>query len=373
MTRVAITGAFGFLGWHTACRLRAIHGVESIRLGRAALADPVALDNALSKVDAVLHLAGVNRAETDEQVESGNADLAEALASAVSRQSRPVDVVYSNSIQATLDSPYGRAKRAAARTIGEAVRKGGGRFADVLLPNLFGEHGRPNYNSFVATFAHTVVLGEEPKVTADNEVSLLHAQGGAAALIDALGTTGRTQPSGEPHGVAEVASRLQAMHELYSAGGQVPPLTTTFDVDLFNTYRAAVWDSRPGLYPMSPQVHSDPRGGLFEAVRAHGGTGQAFVSTTRPGQLRGDHYHLHKVERFLVVQGEAEIGLRRLLHDKVTTFRLSGERPSFVDMPTMWVHNIRNVGDQDLVTVFWADQLLDADNPDQYPEKVMRP
>jgi UDP-2-acetamido-2,6-beta-L-arabino-hexul-4-ose reductase len=36
----------------------------------------------------------------------------------------------------------------------------------------------------------------------------------------------------------------------------------------------------------------------------------------------------------------------------------------------MWVHNIRNVGDGDLITMFWADQLLDADRPDQYPEKV---
>jgi UDP-2-acetamido-2,6-beta-L-arabino-hexul-4-ose reductase len=89
-----------------------------------------------------------------------------------------------------------------------------------------------------------------------------------------------------------------------------------------------------------------------------------------PGAQRGDHYHLRKVERFFVVKGEAEIALRRLLHDDVVTFRLSGDRPSFADMPTLWVHNIRNVGDDDLVTVFWADQLLDPQHPDQYPERV---
>ena len=89
-----------------------------------------------------------------------------------------------------------------------------------------------------------------------------------------------------------------------------------------------------------------------------------------PGALRGDHYHLRKVERFFVVKGEAEIALRRLLHDDVVTFRLSGDRPSFVDMPTLWAHNIRNVGDDDLVTMFWADQLLDREHPDQYPERV---
>ncbi len=93
------------------------------------------------------------------------------------------------------------------------------------------------------------------------------------------------------------------------------------------------------------------------------------MSSTRPGHTRGDHYHLRKVERFFVIAGEAEISLRRLLHDDVVTFRLSGERPSFVDMPTMWVHNIRNVGDGELVTLFWSDQLLDADQSGPVPRE----
>ena len=124
------------------------------------------------------------------------------------------------------------------------------------------------------------------------------------------------------------------------------------------------------MFPIAPKVHSDQRGDLMETVRSHGGTGQSFVSTTLPGQMRGDHYHLHKVERFFVLKGEAEISLRRLRHDDVVTFRMSGARPAFVDMPTLWVHNIRNVGEAELITVFWADQLLDPENPDQYPERV---
>ena len=96
----------------------------------------------------------------------------------------------------------------------------------------------------------------------------------------------------------------------------------------------------------------------------------AFMSTTLPGQKRGEHYHLHKVERFFVVKGEAEIELRRLLHDEVVTFQLSGAKPSFVDMPTLWVHNIRNVGEGELITMFWSDQLLDMDNPDQFAETI---
>lgn len=365
--RVAITGGFGFLGWHAACRLRAVHGVDAVRLGRAAFASPAVLADALAGVDAVLHVAGVNRAGSDAEVEEGNRALAATLATAITSLGRPVDVAYANSVQATLDNPYGRGKAAAAALLGDAVRAGGGHFADVLLPNLFGEHGRPAYNSFVATFVHEVAAGRTPDVTGDRRIPLLHAQDAAAALISSLGRDREEAVAGEPRGIGEVLGLLQEAHALYATRGEIPPLPGRFETNLFNTYRAAAF---PAMWPLSPQVHADDRGALFETVRAHGGTGQAFVSTTRPGQLRGDHYHLHKVERFFVVAGEAEIRLRRLLHDDVVTFRLSGERPAYVDMPTLWVHNIRNVGSTELVTMFWADQLLDPDNPDQYPERV---
>ncbi len=371
MSKVAITGGRGFLGWHTACRLRALHGMEAVLLGRAELASPQALATCLADVDSVLHIAGVNRAETDAEVEQGNVALAETLATALTSLNRPVDVVFANSVQAQLDNPYGRGKAAAATLLAETTRRTGGHFANLLLPNLFGEHGRPGYNSFVATFAHEVVAGRSPSVSGDREIELLHAQDAAAALIAAIGTdTAAEVVAGEPILISDVLAAFEQMREIYSSRGEIPDLSTPMRRNLFNTYRAAAF---PDMWPITPQLHSDPRGDLFEAVRAHGGTSMTYASTTRPGQKRGEHYHLHKVERFVVVQGEAEIQLRRLLHDEVITFRVSGAQPAIIDMPTMWVHNIRNVADTDLVTLFWADQLLDPDNPDQFPELIQFP
>lgn len=367
MTRVAITGGFGFLGWHTACRLRALHQVEPVRLGRDDFADAERLAEKLVGVDIVIHIAGVNRAASDEAVEQGNITLAETLAAAVEEQGRPIDVVFANSVQADLDNAYGRGKARAAEVVGSAAKASGGHFADLLLPNLFGEHGRPGYNSFVATFVHEVVAGRTPTVSGDREIPLLHAQDAAAALIAAAGTNVRIIVGAESIAISEVLARFQEFHALYAIRGEVPDISTPMRRNLFNTYRAAAF---PEMWPVSPQVHTDNRGDLFETVRAHGGSGMAFMSTTLPGQKRGEHYHLHKVERFFVVKGEAEIELRRLLHDDVVTFRLSGDSPSFVDMPALWVHNIRNVGDSELVTMFWADQLLDMDSPDQFPETI---
>ena len=365
--RVAITGGYGFLGWHTACHLRAVHRADPLRLGRDDFADPGTLRRKLREVDSVIHVAGVNRADSDDEVEQGNVELARVLADALTANGKPVDVSFANSVQADIDNPYGRGKSRAGQLLSEAVRALGGRAADLLLPNLFGEHGRPGYNSFVATFAHEVAAGRIPSVTGDREIELLHAQDAAATLIGSLGQDVRRVVPGEPISISHVLELFQEFHGLYRDRGEVPDISTPMRRNLFNTYRAVMF---PGMWPMSPQVHSDNRGTLFESVRSHGGTGMAFISTTRPGEKRGEHYHLHKVERFFVVKGEAEIELRRLLHDDVVTFRLSGERPSFVDMPALWVHNIRNVGDTELITMFWADQLLNPENPDQYPEKI---
>jgi UDP-2-acetamido-2,6-beta-L-arabino-hexul-4-ose reductase len=365
--KIAITGGFGFLGWQTACRLRALHNVDPVRLGRDDFADAARLAERIVGVRRIIHIAGVNRADSDEAVEQGNVALAETLAAAVRANGARVELVYANSVQAELDNPYGRGKARAAGILKAVIDQVGGSFADLLLPNLFGEHGRPGYNSFVATFAHEVASGRTPHVTGDREIRLLHAQDAAAALIGALGRDTREVVDAEAIAISEVLRFFTEAHELYATRGEVPDISTSMRRNLFNTYRAAAF---PDMWPVAPQVHSDNRGDLFETVRSHGGTGMAFMSSTLPGQKRGEHYHLHKVERFFVVKGEAEIELRRLLHDDVVTFRLSGDKPSFVDMPTLWVHNIRNVGDSELITMFWADQLLDMDNPDQYPETI---
>jgi len=366
--KVAITGAHGFLGWHTACRLQAVHGIEPVRIGRDDFVDPDRLGHVLNDVDAVLHLAGVNRSDNEARVEEGNVEIARSLSAVLSRLGRPVDVVFANSVQSEVDNPYGRGKAAAARILGEAAAAGGGRFSDLLLPHLFGEHGRPGYNSFVATFTQQVVDGVRPAVTNDREIQLLHVQDAAAELITSIGRTERRVVEGELRGISEVLALLERTHLHYATRGEIPPLPGRFETNLFNTYRAATF---PKMWPLSPDVHADERGRLFETVRAHEGPSQAFASITPPGQRRGDHYHLHKVERFFVVRGEAEICLRRLLHDELVTFRLSGDDPSFVDMPTLWTHSISNVGDTDLVTMFWTDQLLDPESPDQYPEQVV--
>lgn len=376
--KVVVTGAAGFLGWHTRVRLTTLQpAVQVVPLDRAAFEDDTRLHQALDGAEAVLHLAGINRADP-EQVEHGNIRLADRLAQALTSTGARPRVGYAGSTQADTDTPYGRGKRAAGSRLAEWGQRCGAGVQEVRLPGLYGEHGRPDYNSFVATFAHRIAEGTQPQVTGDREVPLLHVQDAAGALIDSVLAPSATPTGGEPAvlrpsapklGISWVRNRLTTFRDVY-ATGEIPDLTSAVDVSLFNTLRAALWRHRTQI-PLTPRT--DPRGSLVEVVRQHGGQGQTFFSTSHPGVRRGDHFHLHKIERFVVLAGTGVIRLRRMLTDDVVQIPVDGRTPVAVDMPTLWTHSIENTGTEPLLTMFWVNELFDPDNPDTHPEPVLQP
>jgi len=359
---ILLTGARGFLGWHTRARLRALTEHAVVAVGREQWAE-LALH--AKGVDAIIHVAGVNRA-TDAEVERGNIALAQDVTEAARASGSAPRIVYANSVQSGNDSPYGVGKDAASYLLATTAGDLGSAFVDVRLPNLFGEHGRPHYNSFVATFVHAIINGNVPHIL-DRPVELLHVQSAAQSLIDGLTTPEeRIEPAGTPTTVQGVFDTLSAFDDLYALG-DIPPLLTDQSIDLFNTLRTARF---PARYPIALSPRTDNRGSLVEVVRAHGGQGQTFVSTTKPGISRGEHFHLRKVERFVVLSGEARISLRKLFTDEVVSFEVTGGAPAAVDMPTMWVHNITNTGQGELTTLFWTHELFDPAVPDTFPEQV---
>lgn len=360
--KIVLTGAHGFLGWHTRVRLRSLTDHEVVTVGRENWSK---LDELIEGADAVIHVAGVNRG-TPSDVEHVNVALAEDVAQAV-RQSRSVTrVVFANSIWAGTASPYGAGKASANFVLADAASDAGAAYVDVRLPNLFGEHGRPHYNSFVATFVNSVLNAQAAEIV-DKPIDLLHVQDAAQALIDGLTTSlNHLEPLGHPTTVQGVYDQLHEYFGLYRTG-EVPELGEAFDVNLFNTLRAAMF---PTHYPIPLKTHADERGSLVETVRSHGGGGQSFASTTHPGITRGEHFHLSKVERFVVLSGQGRISLRKVFHDDVVHFDVTGEDPVVIDMPTMWVHNITNTGDTELLTQFWTNALFDPDRPDTYWEPV---
>lgn len=340
-------------------------GAEVRVLGRGDLDDAGRLADRLNGCDAVFHLAAVNSHEAAAAAQ--NPELAERLADGLAKLADPPHVVYSNSSHVERDTPYGRSKAAAAIVL-ERWAAAGGTVADVVLPNLFGEGGRPRYNSAVATFCEAVVSGRPCDIDPNGRTELLHAQDAASVLLQVVSKAGpsRRRIPGEAVAIPDVYDRLARWHEEYRGTHTVPALLGRMDVRLFNQLRMAMF---PDAYPVDLVRHADVRGAFFEAARGSGDTQTSF-STTAPGVTRGEHWHIDKIERFLVLRGTATIEIRRLFDDAVHTFSVSGERPAFVDMPTLHPHNITNVGDDELLTMFWANDHFDPADADSYPEPV---
>jgi len=363
--KVAMTGAGGFLGWHTRVLLHSLGHPDVVALPVGDRHDATAAARDISGADRLVHVAGVNRG-TDAEVAGGNVLFAEQVAAAVRvAEVAPRVIVFANSTQAEGNSVYGDAKRRAAEILAEAAGAVGADFVDLRLPNLFGEHGRPFYNAVTATFCHLLSRGEHPSVDVDRELSLLHAQRAAEVLVGELDAD---EMSGHirTRTVTQLLGRLEHFAGVY-ATGELPALEDDFDRDLFNTYRSYAFEVRPS-FTLTPR--SDARGSFTEVVRAAGGGGQTSFSTTVPGVTRGQHYHRRKIERFTVLAGSGTMTMRRLFHDDVVTVRASGGSPVSVDMPTMWAHAIANDGDETLTTLFWSNELFDPQAPDTVPENV---
>lgn len=364
--KVALTGQGGFLGLHTRAAAHSLgHTTEAVGIGRnfqhqSAMA-------AIEGSHSLIHLAGVNRG-SDAEVRDGNLSFATQLADVIRRvPSPPLEIVYANSVQAGNGSVYGEAKAEAAGILEAAAESVGARLTSVLLPNLFGEHGRPFYNSVVATFCHLLHAGEVPEVLEDRDLGLLHAQDAADVLLGSVPladlkslTVTRT--------VSAVLNHLQEIAETYRSG-DVPALLSPFDTSLFNTYRSFRLQQAQEL-PFALNRRADARGSFYEVCRSQGGEGQTSFSTTEPGVTRGQHFHRRKVERFVVLSGEAEIAMRCLFSDDVLRFAVDGSQPVAIDMPTLWTHNITNTGSSELYTMFWSNEIFDPISPDTFAEEV---
>ena len=367
-----VSGAGGFVGWHVMCAFATLgHAVMGLQRH-----DTWAMAGEDDRPKVLIHCAGVNRA-ADAQVQAGNLEAASRAGELLRSTGNWRSVVYVNSTQAeggSAGSVYGNAKAHAGAALAATCSELGIRFIDLVVPGVFGEGGRPDYNSFVATFAHRVAAGEQPTVSNDREVELIHVAELADTIVHLalqdtpVGTTSQARAFGASVRVSAVAELLTNQMRAYSSG-VLPPLTDPFEVAMFNTLRMCMF---PDEYPLALEVKADNRGHLIETMKAGSG-GQSFVSWTHPGITRGNHYHRRKFERFLVLSGTAEIKLRRLFTDTVVTFTVTGDQPAPIDMPTLHTHNITNVGSTELITAFWTNEIFDPSAPDTYARMVEAP
>lgn len=369
MIKVAITGGDGFLGTHMRFFLyEKKDEYEVVLVDKNDFEDEGSLVSKLDGSSAVLHFAGLNRGD-EEEIYKTNTGLTKKILNTCDKLDIKPKVLFVSSTHNTRDTAYGRSKRDSEKMISEWGKTNGVATSSVVSTNIFGEFGKPNYNSFVSTFCFNIASGIESEVNKDVVVNLVYVREVCEFFYNLISKDVLEESytlRGEAVKIIDVYNKLlQFKNEYYS--GIIPKIESKFDLNLFNTFRSYLY---PKHFPVSLDLKTDNRGSFVEVVKERSG-GQSSFSTTHPGIIRGNHYHTRKIERFCVISGEASIKLRKIFTNEVIEYRVSGDKPVYVDMPTFYTHSIENTGSTELLTVFWINEFFDPSDPDTFMETVM--
>ena len=371
MIKVGVTGSNGFIGWHL-CRTLELNNIkfELIEFKRDWFNESLLLDSFVSKCDVIVHLAGLNRHSEENAIYNTNVGLAEKLVESFNRTDFKGQVIFSSSIQEDRNSTFGNSKKAARELFSTWANLSGTTFHGVIIPNVFGAFGVPFYNSVVSTFCYQLVNNESPKIETDATLNLIYINDLVKKIIELFDAEAKNNIIIEHtvrYKVSEILDLLIMFKNKYFENGQIPSFNNQFEINLFNTFRS--YFNLNIHFPIKYKNNIDERGNFVEIIRLEMG-GQVSFSTTQNGITRGNHFHTRKIERFSVIKGNALIQLRKTGTTEVFDYYLSGDEPAYVDMPIWYIHNIKNIGDEELYTIFWINELYDARDPDTYFENV---
>jgi UDP-2-acetamido-2,6-beta-L-arabino-hexul-4-ose reductase len=372
MIKVGITGSKGFIGYHLYQELNLFKDEFIIVDFERSFFDNIQLlDSFVSSCDVIVHLAALNRHNDTELIYETNISLVNKLIVALERTASKAHLIISSSTQEERDNLYGRSKKEGRLLLSEWANQSGGRLTGLIIPNVFGPFGHPYYNSVIATFCHQIARNETPKIEIDGDLKLIYVGDLVQNIIELIRKHDNSHelliPFTAEAKVSEVLSLLRYFQKSYQEDGEIPVLGNDFQHKLFNTYRCYM--DVANYFPKKFVLHGDNRGSFVEIAR-QGIPGQTSFSTTLPGITRGNHFHTRKIERFAVIKGTALIQLRRIGSDEVHDFYLNGDSPAYVDMPIWYTHNIKNIGEETLYTIFWINEPFDANDPDTYFEIV---
>ena len=380
---ILVTGAKGFVGRNLVETLKNIRDgkdksfgdFEELEIFEYDLdTDEALLEKYCEKADFVFNIAGVNRPETEDEFMKGNFGFASTLLDTLKKCGNKCPVLLSSSIQAALDNPYGKSKRAGEDLFFDYEKTTGAKVLVYRLPNVFGKWCRPNYNSAVATFCYNI--SHNLPITVNDRahlMTLVYIDDVINGFISAL--MGNPSKNGEfcevpvVHKITlgEIVDLLYSFKES-RLNLSVPDMTeNSFSKKLYSTYLSYL-DKDDFAYKL--KMNCDNRGSFTEILRTQN-AGQFSVNISKPGITKGQHWHNTKNEKFVVVKGHGLIQLRKIGTDEVINYEVSGDEITVVDMIPGYTHNIINLSEtEELVTFMWCNECFNPEKPDTFYEEV---
>lgn len=379
---ILVTGANGFLGKNLVETLKSIkdhkNNVKSLIIDNIYCYDR---DNTLDELnkytvdcDFVINLAGINRPQNPEEFYTGNKGFIEILCSFLKKNNNICPIIASSSIQVGKDNDYAKSKKEGEEYLHNFSKSAGNSIYIYRFANLFGKWCKPNYNSVTATWCYNIARGLDIKINDRNAVvSLCYIDDVINELINCLLGNANYDILKGYYTVNPIykitLGELRDM--LYSFNNSrntlvIPNQKEGLEKKLYATYLSYL-QGNDFSYPLT--MNKDERGSFTEFIKTDN-SGQVSVNISKPGIVKGNHWHHTKNEKFLVVSGNGIIRFRRIGDTHVIEYKVSGEKLEVIDIPTGYTHNIENIGDTDMVTVMWANETFDSDRPDTYYEEV---
>lgn len=387
MKKILVTGSNGFVGKNTVVALKEAKKYEVLTIDRNNTEEE--LKEAVLNSDFIVHLAGVNRPKETKEFYEGNGELTEKIVSFLREENKNTPILITSSTQATLDNDYGKSKKQSEDILISYSDDCNAKVYIFRLPNLFGKWCKPNYNSAVATFCYNIahdldVWINDPQI----ELNLVYIDDVVQSIIDSIESDNivKLNEINEEVALTSIGANSIQIDKYYyevitvykrTLGNIVdtlkmfrnmrkslliPDLSDGFNKALYSTYLTYLEDDNFSYYLDKKE---DNRGWLVELVKSKQ-FGQMFVSKTHPGITRGNHWHHTKTEKFIVIQGQAIIKFRKIDEEKVIEYIVDGERPQVLDIPPGYTHSIENIGRDEVITLFWSNEIFNPEKTDTY-------
>lgn len=361
---IVITGANGFIGKNLVAHLKA-HNFEGI-VEVTRKTTEKELTAALKEAIFVFHLAGINRPLHESEFMGGNRDFTSKIINTLKEYNSNCPILITSSTQAEHESSYGESKRAGEEVVFDYRKETGTDVYVYRLPNVFGKWCKPNYNSAVATFCHNI--SRDLEITVNDPSVVLNL-----VYIDDIIEEFTNTLNGKPNKINEfceiprvftkqLGEIVELIYKFKSSREEraIPMMTEPFTKALYSTYLSYLPEDEFS-YPLKMNI--DNRGSFTEFIRT-ADRGQVSINISKPGIIKGNHWHHTKNEKFLVVSGQGVIRFRKIGCTDISEYYVSGDKLEVVDIPVGYTHNIENLGDTDMVTIMWVNEMFDPDQPD---------
>lgn len=364
--KILVTGSKGFIGKNLIAELKNRKYNDIFEFDRDT--DIALLEQYCKEANFVYHLAGVNRPKEQSEFMEGNFGFTSNLLNTLKRYNNSCPVMISSSIQAELNNPYGKSKKAGEELLFNYSKETGAKVLVYRFSNVFGKWCKPNYNSAVATFCHNAAHDLPIQVNDPNVVmNLIYIDDLVNELINALkGNENKKQEFCEVSiaytiTLGEIVNLINSFKNSREERS-IPDMADVFTKKLYSTYLSYLPVDK---FSYDLKMNIDQRGSFTEFIKTPD-RGQISVNISKPGITKGNHWHHTKNEKFLVVSGKGVIRFRKIDSDEVLEYHVSGDKMEVVDIPIGYTHNIENMGDTDMVTIMWANESFDPEKPDTY-------